>query len=460
MYPSFWTSGGTVIPPHVSPAAGTYFDGTAYSADGSAGAPFRQATLAPNGPTGAGAINDPNAVVTTGPAWYIASYRTKSYDLRWGTPDPAGPGYVNNYKSGSYTLDKSLTIFGGVAAKVGCTNVANVANCGPTIAAPNGDVLAAWSNGWTGKGSTILIYDNIGGFALDDNKQKIKNSDGNFALSAHPATVMTLAIRYAPGATALGLSYNNDSTTIVDSTFGYSISPSQSTAKIHVINASFGADLAGHIGRENLTSKPWTADELAEARTYFSGYQTTKVAYMKSSNFSGGYDLSDAVITKSAGNDHINYIDNPLNYYLLNDSATLARLVVVGALDGNGTPSARTAIASYSNTPGSDPLSQSRFLTASGGVAFQSNSIAYDGITQLGSNQGNVGTSYAAPRVAGYAAIVRQKFPNLTGVNTADILLATARYDTLKCYPNCDKAIYGQGEASLSRALAPVGYLR
>jgi len=70
--------------------------------------------------------------------------------------------------------------------------------------------------------------------------------------------------------------------------------------------------------------------------------------------------------------------------------------------------------------------------------------------------------------VAGYAAIVRQKFPNLTGANTADILLTTARYDTLTCYQGssagptggCDKAIYGQGEASLSRALAPVGYLR
>jgi hypothetical protein len=62
--------------------------------------------------------------------------------------------------------------------------------------------------------------------------------------------------------------------------------------------------------------------------------------------------------------------------------------------------------------------------------------------------------------VAGYAAIVRQKFPNLTGANTANVLLATARYDTLSCYPNCDKAVYGQGEASLSRALAPVGYLK
>jgi subtilisin family serine protease len=77
-------------------------------------------------------------------------------------------------------------------------------------------------------------------------------------------------------------------------------------------------------------------------------------------------------------------------------------------------------------------------------------------------NQGD-GTSYAAPRVAGYVAIVRSKFPNLSATNTASILLDTARYDTLECSKNggvCDPKIYGKGEASLSRALAPVGKLK
>jgi hypothetical protein len=62
-----------------------------------------------------------------------------------------------------------------------------------------------------------------------------------------------------------------------------------------------------------------------------------------------------------------------------------------------------------------------------------------------------------------YVAIVRSKFPNLNATNTASILLDTARYDTLTCYNSangCDPAIYGKGEASLSRALAPVGKLR
>jgi subtilisin family serine protease len=70
------------------------------------------------------------------------------------------------------------------------------------------------------------------------------------------------------------------------------------------------------------------------------------------------------------------------------------------------------------------------------------------------------GTSFAAPLVAGYGAIVMQKFPNLDAVRTSSIILDTARYDTLTCYPSCSTSIYGKGEASLSRALAPVGYLR
>jgi subtilisin family serine protease len=69
----------------------------------------------------------------------------------------------------------------------------------------------------------------------------------------------------------------------------------------------------------------------------------------------------------------------------------------------------------------------------------------------------NVGTSYAAPVVAGYAAVVMQKFPNLSAANTSNIILDTARTDTINGY---SAAIHGKGEASLSRALAPVGSLR
>jgi subtilisin family serine protease len=95
-------------------------------------------------------------------------------------------------------------------------------------------------------------------------------------------------------------------------------------------------------------------------------------------------------------------------------------------------------------------------LLASGTIPFSGNDVSING-TPLRSGYG---TSYAAPRVAGMVAIVRSKFPNLSANQTASIMLDTARYDTLTCYPACNPAIYGKGEASLSRALSPVGKLR
>ena len=116
-------------------------------------------------------------------------------------------------------------------------------------------------------------------------------------------------------------------------------------------------------------------------------------------------------------------------------------------------------ISDYSNTAGSDTAVQSRYLLAYDSTPYQSGKVAFNG-TELKTSRG---TSYAAPRISAYVAIVRSKFPNLSASKTASILLETARYDTLACYKRaggCDKAIYGAGEASLSRALAPVGRLR
>ncbi|WP_245466973.1 MULTISPECIES: S8 family serine peptidase [unclassified Mesorhizobium] len=70
-----------------------------------------------------------------------------------------------------------------------------------------------------------------------------------------------------------------------------------------------------------------------------------------------------------------------------------------------------------------------------------------------GDKTGLYGTSFAAPIISGYAAIIGSKFTKATPVQITNDLLNTARTDTLANY---DPSIYGKGEASLSRALAPV----
>ena len=70
------------------------------------------------------------------------------------------------------------------------------------------------------------------------------------------------------------------------------------------------------------------------------------------------------------------------------------------------------------------------------------------------------GTSFSAPRVAGYATLVRHKFPGLSGAQTAKILLDTATYEGLVCHPNCDVEHYGQGRVGILDALSPIGKLK
>jgi hypothetical protein len=65
------------------------------------------------------------------------------------------------------------------------------------------------------------------------------------------------------------------------------------------------------------------------------------------------------------------------------------------------------------------------------------------------------GNSFAAPRVAGAGALVRHKFPNLSGSQTATVILNTA--DDLG--DTGVDSVYGHGKLNIGKALAPVGNL-
>jgi len=149
----------------------------------------------------------------------------------------------------------------------------------------------------------------------------------------------------------------------------------------------------------------------------------------------------DAVITVAAGNggapcatQNLNGC-NSLAVAMAYQSATAASTIVVGATSGSGSSE---NIATYSTRAG--VLAQ-RFVLAPGD----------EGSTNV------VGTSFAAPRVAGIAAILKQKYPTLTSAQIASIILLSASKDI-----NNDgrddftgvSPIYGHGKASLTRALA------
>jgi subtilisin family serine protease len=94
-------------------------------------------------------------------------------------------------------------------------------------------------------------------------------------------------------------------------------------------------------------------------------------------------------------------------------------------------------MAPYSNIAGSNSIVQNQFLVV--GVE--------------GSKTGLNGTSFAAPIVSGYAAIIGSKFAKATPTQITNQLLQTARTDTIAGY---SPARHGRGEASVARAIAPL----
>ncbi len=120
--------------------------------------------------------------------------------------------------------------------------------------------------------------------------------------------------------------------------------------------------------------------------------------------------------------------------------ATKDSTIVAGALSGAGS---NENIAIYSTRAG---ILANRFLLAQG-------TAGYPDV---------VGTSFAAPRIAGAAAIVKQKYPQLTSKQIADVLLLSANKDINNSgTPSFTGVhpVYGHGKLDLQRALSLAGAL-
>jgi hypothetical protein len=391
-------TGTTVTPPNVSSKTTTYGDGyTSVAEDGTSSKPFLQTTLSGL------SISDPSKYVTS---------NTTTYDLRWGTPDPLGPFATTFFPNFPIGLDVY-----GVPVQ------GYYFGSGPTFTTPSEDVLAAWNNGWTGFGKNILTVDTYKN-AANCNPFSFDNLSNCHGITTALISGLTTAI----GATPYLL--DNSGTESIRNFDGTVATP----VSMNVVNLSYT-----YIG--------------ADAQFY----SNITTSFLES-NYQG-FDLSNAVITKAAGNTSVTSNNDIFSKTLADNSNTAARLLIVGAVDGNGSPSSRVDIAAYSNTAGTYAPVANRFVLANGNAPWTTGGVYMNGWSIPGPPI-NVGTSYAAPLVAGYAAIVQQKFPGLNAANTSNIILDTARYDTLTCYPSCNTSIYGKGEASLSRALAPVGRLR
>lgn len=253
------------------------------------------------------------------------------------------------------------------------------------------EVWAAWQQGYQGQNTVINIHDDF------------TTVDG----FNHGSWTSWFAATTAPSASVVGHQYGGQA--IVG------ITPN----KLNIFNLSYGMYSTGGSG-----------------------------TYVASTEAIIGYaQKGQAVIAKAAGNDAV-----PVGQAAgaaANYPSTIGKIdglavrlagqpsaILVGALSKNGTTANPASMASYSNTAGTSPVVQRNFLVV--GVDTSAGIPA--------------GTSFAAPIVAGYAAILGSKFTTASPTAVANQLLNTARTDTVAGY---NPAIYGRGEASITRALAP-----
>lgn len=259
------------------------------------------------------------------------------------------------------------------------------------------EIADAWSQGFQGQGVRITIIDDF-----TSNNGYYGNLGNGTQLLRHGEWVRAQAGMIAPSASLASQDFTSGTTVSLD------------RKRLNTLNLSYGMMAA-----DGYTSVNWSRQE------------SSIISYARNGS---------AVVVKAAGNDAVAVgaaNSKGLVDYLNRDLVGAQAAIFVGALDRNGTPADLANMAWYSNTAGSNTTVQDQFLSV--GVRGD--------LTNL------YGTSFAAPVVSGYAAVLGSKFTKATPTQITNQLLNTARTDTIFGYT---RDIHGRGEASITRALAPV----
>ena len=325
------------------------------------------------------------------------------------------------------------------------------------LSMPPADVRQAWADGWTGQGVNVLVHDDFGDFG---NPPADRAGNNNYW---HGFLVSLTLRQIAPQVNLFGANLGVTDPITEERVNDYgdgglraanNISAATTTA-FGVINLSVGADPLARYPTQDEINEIYEGSDFGEIKFYNYGDLTGARGGL---NLEGG---DDAVIAKAAGNEQVDAGFEVLNVALARHTHTGPRTLIVGALNDWG-QNGGARLASYSNFAGATAEIQNRFLVEYGGAPNHINLQLCDpGASGCGNPQtlrrGSQGTSFAAPRVAGFAALLRHKFPNLNGETAAEILLNTATYRGLACQPNCAENIYGQGRVDIERALSPQG---
>ena len=270
----------------------------------------------------------------------------------------------------------------------------------------------AWQSGWTGKNVKIGIADSF-------------NSNGR--VDSHGDWVAVVSTSVAPEST-LGFQDILSNSTLVgilgDAAAAYDYFETNS---YHIINNSWGIERPKRNSNGSYSGSLYADfDDLVSQTVAAFDPNTPSSAqglYIMAGGNGGQYCPTREI-------QNCNWVAATTDKIRENGYAAGPRLIFVGSLEDNS-----NNLASYSYYAGD---LKEDFL------------VAHDDILSSGDA---AGTSFAAPRVAGAAAIVKQKFPNLTSSQIKQVLLQTA--DDLGDV-GVDR-IYGYGKLNIANSLSPQG---
>ena len=293
----------------------------------------------------------------------------------------------------------------------------------------------AWKEGWTGKDITIAVADD---FTLDDLRQerrrvpknRIINGVNRVVVEAITLTHGQIVSLIAGGERKLKVDYRvvgSRNTGSFEQGPYYGIAAEATLVERDVLTNQNGNTEAGtdldleniHILNLSLQSK-----ELSLAPS----------AYWQNSLKRTTDSERGTLIVKAAGNKRVNAEWDMVNNALMESKYKDSTLIVGAIRAEDNSPAGH-----YSNAAG----------------AYKTHFVVDVGSVEVGGVYVE-GTSFAAPRVAGKAAILMQKFGGLTAAQYADIIKLTA--DDLG-----EKGVdefYGHGRVNLERMLSPVGKMQ
>jgi subtilisin family serine protease len=270
---------------------------------------------------------------------------------------------------------------------------------GDFVATADTGARSAWQSGWTGENVRVGIADDFNSNSrIDTHGDRVTVITNSVAPEADYAFIDMLGS--APDMTA-------DEALAYFESNGY-----------HIVNASWG------IERGDISD--------AEYDNW--------LAYRVSSFDQAVEDGKQALIVYAAGNSG-NTCTGSRSEDCSIEQATIAALRDAGYTAGEN----KIFVGSLAD--GSDEMASYSLIA---GDLMYDFIVAHDDVVTTG--DGN-GTSYAAPRVTGAAALVSQKFPNLTSAQVKQVLLQTA-YDLGAT--GVDE-VFGYGRLSVVNSLSPVG---